>query len=333
MRHVKRMIFLILLFWITGCSPTANFLVPASPVASREAELFRILLWMSAAVFLIVEGLLIYNIVHRARSHGIEDGGEETPQNYRQYTIEAIYTGIPVILVVVIFVLMNNTMRAIAAPAPQSSDIKVHVIGHRWWWEFDYPDLKITTATELHIPVNQTVQVELTSLNVIHSFYVPQLSGKTDVIPGMTNHTWLRGDTIGQYHGQCAEFCGANHANMRMTVYVDSQADFDAWVANQQKPPTAPKTAEQKVGQDIVTNGVCSGCHDLGDSGPGNATGPNLTHLMSRKTFAGGMFDLTSGNLLRWLQDTQVMKPGNEMDHQFTNQQIEALISYLTTLK
>ena len=169
------------------------------------------------------------------------------------------------------------------------------MIGHRWWWEFDYPDLNIKTANELHIPVNTTVQIDLNSLDVIHSFYVPQLSGKTDVIPGMTNHMWLRGDTIGQFHGQCSEFCGLNHANMRFTVFVDSQADFDAWVANQQKPPADPQTDLQKAGQDIIVNGVCSGCHDLGDNGPDNATGPDLTHLMSRKTFAGGMFRPQSG--------------------------------------
>jgi cytochrome c oxidase subunit 2 len=255
------------------------------------------------------------------------------PQTYRDYVIESTYTGLPILVVIAIFVLTLGTIRAIAAPAPKPSDLKIQVIGHRWWWEFDYPDLKIKTANELHIPLGATVQVKLDSFDVIHSFYVPQLSGKTDVIPGVTNTMWLTSNTVGQFHGQCSEYCGLNHANMRFTVFVDSKADFDAWVANQQKPAAEPQNDLQKTGHDIIVDGVCSACHDLGDEGPGNAPGPDLTHLMSRQRFAGDIFDLNRDNLQRWLEDTQAMKPGNDMKHKFSEDQIKALLAYLTTLK
>lgn len=330
MKRIGFLVTIMVLLLAAGCSPTANFLVPASPVASREAGFFRLLLGMSAVVFVIVEGLLIYNVTHHAKERHEEI---VPPQRYRQYVVEALYTGIPVVLVVIIFVITMRTMSAVAAPPPQPGDLNLRIVGHRWWWEYDYPDLNIKTANELHIPVNTNVQIDLESMDVIHSFYVPQLSGKTDAIPGLTNHMWLRGDTVGQYHGQCSEYCGENHANMRITVYVDSQADFDAWVANQQQPPAAPQGDLQQAGHDIIVDGVCSGCHDLGEDGPGNPTAPDLTHLMSRKTFAGAIFPLNNSTLTAWLEDTQAMKPGNDMDHKFSAEQIQALVAYLSTLK
>lgn len=315
---------------ISGCAQAPSFLSPASPVARQEATLFEVILGLSVGVFVVVEGLLLYNLLHHRKKptpQGIP------PQRYRDYFIEATYTGVPILIVVVIFILMSQTLRAVAIPVPMGNDVRVQIIGHQWWWEFDYPDLNIHTANELHIPVNTTVLVDLTSLDVIHSFWVPQLSGKTDVIPGLTNQMWLQGDTVGQYYGQCSEYCGANHANMRVTVFVDSQEDFDAWVANQQKPPVDPQGDLEQAGHDLITTGVCSACHNLGDSGPGNAIGPNLTHLMSRTTFAGGIFPINEANLRRWLQDTQAMKPGNDMNHPLTAQEIDALMAYLVTLK
>lgn len=308
-----------------------NFMNPASPVAAREADLYRILLYISAGVLLIVWGFLLYNIFRFHEKSKTKD--QAPPKEARERTLETIYTALPILVVIIIFIMAFGTMNAIAAPAPKSTDLHVHIIGHRWWWEFQYPDLKITTANELHIPVGATVQIDLDSVDVIHSFYVPQLSGKTDAIPGITNTMWLTSDKVGQFHGQCSEYCGLNHANMLFSVFVDSKADFDAWVANQQKPPVDPQSDLQKQGQDIIVNGICSVCHNLGDQGPGNPLGPNLTHLMSRQRFAGEIFDLNEQNLRRWLEDTQAMKPGNDMDHKFSEGQINALMAYLITLK
>jgi cytochrome c oxidase subunit 2 len=235
-----------------------------------------------------------------------------------------------------------------------AQSINVHVIGHQWWWEFDYPDLGIVTANELHVPVNTNVYITLDSVDVIHSFWVPQLSGKTDVIPGQTNHMWFRADETGDYHGQCAEFCGLNHANMRIKVVVETNDDFKAWAKNQQQPPAQPQTAEQQQGYKILTTGICSNCHQLKNTvvppgknssappsnTPGNGAytvarpvGPNLGHLMSRSVFAGATFDLNEANLRRWLMDNQHMKPGNDMSLNPKPDELEPLIAYLTSLK
>jgi cytochrome c oxidase subunit II len=341
LKRAAGLLILLVLGFTTGCVSVAksspantappNFMNSNSPISTQEADIYRILLYISAGVLLIVWGFLIYDLI---RFHENSDNKDIVArEEAREGTIEAIYTGIPILVVIVIFIMALGTIRAVAAPAAKPTDLTVHVIGHRWWWEFDYPDLKIRTANELHVPVGVTVRIKLDSSDVIHSFWVPQLSGKTDAIPGVTNTMWLTSNNVGQFHGQCSEYCGLNHANMRFTVFVDSKADFDAWVANQQQPPPQPQGAQQQAAYTMITDGMCSMCHDLGDTGPDNATGPNLNHLISRQRFAGDVFDLNQENLHRWLEDTQAMKPGNDMDHKFTEEQINALMSYLLTLK
>jgi cytochrome c oxidase subunit II len=340
---MKRAAFALpfVVFLSSACVPTfssspANtesplFLNSAGPIAASEANLYRLLLIPSAVVLVIVWGLLVYNMVRFRKKPSDK---EMSPQIYREGIIETIYTAIPILLVIALFILTLGTLRVVAAPAPQPTDLEVAIRGHRWWWEFDYPASKVVTANELHIPVNTTVQINLDSADVIHSFYVPQLAGKTDVVPGVINHMWLRADRVGVYHGQCAEFCGLNHANMRFTVYVDSQADFQAWLTNQAKPAVKPQTDQQKTGHDIIAEGQCAACHNLDDNGPEfNASAPNLTHLMSRKMFAGETFTLNEQNLRLWLDDNQQMKPGNDMKHTFAQSQINDLMSYLLTLK
>jgi cytochrome c oxidase subunit 2 len=195
-------------------------------------------------------------------------------------------------------------------------------------------DQGFATANELHIPVGTTVQIQLESRDVIHSFWVPQLAGKTDVVPGQHNTMWLSGDQVGEYLGQCAEFCGTEHALMRFKVIVDSQEDFDAWVANQQQPAYQPQTEDEQVGYDEIATGACSACHSLDPSEiDTEKVGPNLTHLFSRTTFAGGSFDLNEDNLRNWLHDTQAMKPGNDMQITIPSQQFEQVVTYLKKLK
>ncbi len=315
---------------LTSSAPSPSFMEPSSSVAFDEAWLYRLLLYMSVAVFLLVEGLLIYNIV-RFRSR---PGDQSVPkQIYGNTRLEVIWTAIPLLIVAVIFGLTVNTVNAVAPPQRSANDIRLHVVGHQWWWEFQYPDLKVVTANELHVPVGATVQIDLDSVDVIHSFWVPQLSSKVDVIPGQTNHLWIRADRPGSYHGQCAEFCGLNHANMRIKVVVESQADFDAWVSNQQKPPAQPQTDQEKQGMDILTTGICNSCHTVGQNKAEKEVGPNLTHLMSRSVFAGATFELNEANLRRWLQDNQSMKPGNDMSLNPKSEEIDPLIAYLTQLK
>jgi len=314
---------------LSACQPSPTFLNSASPISSHEAELYREVLIEAISIFVFITGLLIW-IPIRDRNRGDKS---LPPQLHGRAT----WAIIPIIFIIALdgmdFVWMLQTMRNVATPAHAASDLNLKVVGHRWWWEFDYPDLGIATANELHVPVGTAVQISLESVDVIHSFWIPQLSGKTDVIPGQHNTMWLTGDQVGEYLGQCAEFCGTQHALMRFRVFVESQADFDAWVANQQKPAYQPQTEDEQAGYKEVT-GACAGCHSIDPSEINtDKVGPNLTHLFSRTTFAGGTFDLNEENLRSWLLDTQAMKPGNDMDIKIPPQQLEQIIAYLKNLK
>ena len=235
---------------LSACQPSPTFLDSASPISGHVAGLFRIILIMALVVFVLVEGALIWIVVRDRK----KDGDEEPPtQIYGNTRLEVIWTVIPIFLVIALFVMTVQTVNAIAAPASAKTDMNIRVVGHQWWWEFDYLDQGFATANELHIPVGTTVQIQLESRDVIHSFWVPQLAGKTDVVPGQHNTMWLTGDQVGEYLGQCAEFCGEEHALMRFKVFVDSQEDFDAWVANQQKPAYQPQTEDEKAGYAELT--------------------------------------------------------------------------------
>jgi cytochrome c oxidase subunit 2 len=316
---------------LSACQPSPTFLNSASPISGHIADLYRTVLYMALVVFVLVEGVLIWIVIRdRKRAHD-----QELPtQIYGNTRLEVIWTVIPIFLVIALFVMTVQTVNAISAPQSANGDLNVRVVGHQWWWEFDYMDQGFATANELHIPVGTTVQIQLESRDVIHSFWVPQLAGKTDVVPGQHNTMWLSGDQVGEYLGQCAEFCGTEHALMRFKVIVDSQEDFDAWVANQQQPAYQPQTEDEQVGYDEIATGACSACHSLDPSEiDTEKVGPNLAHLFSRTTFAGGSFDLNEDNLRNWLHDTQAMKPGNDMQITIPSQQFEQVVTYLKKLK
>ena len=331
MDKLQRLSILVgMIVLLSACQSSPTFLDPASHASSQEANLYKIILIMAVVVFVLVEGALLLILVRDRKKKGDQ---ELPPQVYGNTPLEVTWTLIPILLVIALFIMTVVTVNAVAAPSSQSTDLNVRVVGHRWWWEFDYTDLGIATANELHVPVGVTVQISLESKDVIHSFWVPQLSGKTDVIPGQHNTMWLEGDQVGEFLGQCAEFCGQEHALMRLKVMVDSQEDFDAWVANQQKEAYQPQTEDEQAGYKEVT-GACAACHSIDPSEiDTDKVGPNLTHLFSRTTFAGSTFDLNEENLRRWLKDTQAMKPGNDMQITLSSQKIDQVLAYLTQLK
>jgi len=315
---------------LSGCVPSPTFLNPASSISAHEANLYNIILIMALVVFVLVEICLVWILIRDRKQKGDDD--KPPKQIYANTKLEITWTVIPVLLTGVLFAMTFQTMNRVAAPAASATDINVHVIGHQWWWEFVYTDLGFKTANELHIPVGTTVQITLDSIDVIHSFSIPQLSGKTDAVPGQTNHMWLTADQTGVFLGQCAEFCGIEHALMRIKVFVDSQDDFNAWVSNQQKPAAQPQTEEEQEGFKQVTS-VCASCHSLNPEEPEKKVGPNLAHLFSRSTFAGATYDLTEDNLRNWLHNTQPMKPGNIMNLKLTPDEIEHILAYLKLLK
>ncbi len=300
-----------------------------------------LVLSIAAGIFLVVATVAAYAIFRFRRRPG--DDLTEPPQVYGSTQIEIAWTVIPLLIV---FVLIGVTARVVAGvqdhPIPKDA-IHATVVGHQWWWEIRYPDYGFTTANELHVPVSEKpgetpTVLRLQSMDVIHSFWVPQLAGKTDVIPNRENVMWIDPRETGIYFGNCAEYCGTQHAGMLLKVIVHQKAEFEAWVASQQQ--VAAEDASAAAGRATFESLACVNCHAIRDT-PAQAGhtgrgkfGPDLTHVASRLTLASGVITNTPEHLREWIRDPQVAKPGNFMPAmQLTEQQIKDVAAYLETLK
>src|SRR6266536_2374594 len=319
---------------VSGCTGpfSQSTLHPRSDFARATDVLFTQIFWWAAAVFVVVELLLV---VALARFRHRE--GRPAPKPTHGHTLmEIAWTLAPAVILVFVAVPTVRTIFATAGEAPPPDALKVEVIGHQWWWEYRYPDLGIVSANELHVPVGKPVQVAITSADVIHSFWAPRLGGKRDAIPGRVNHIAFRADSVGDYSGQCAEFCGASHANMRLDVRVESDSGFQAWVAGQRAGPATPPAASlAEQGRAVYARSACIGCHAIQGVSPG-VIGPNLTHVGSRSTIAGGIFPNDSAHLAPWIADAPALKPGSimtRMQPPLTDADIAALVAYLQSLK
>ena len=279
-----------------------TFLRPESTTAREINSLAIRLLVICALVFVVVEGLLIVSII-RFRKRREED----VRQIHGNTSIEVVWTLIPAVLIAIIFTFTVRTMNTLDLPG---GDVPVQVTGHQWWWEVRYPQAGVTAANEVHVPAGRSVDVSLASADVIHSFWVPQLGGKTDAVPGHTNHVTFLAATPGLYQGQCAEFCGLQHAHMRFDLVVESPAEFSAWLAHQAEPAAKPSTAAAQRGEQVFLAGPCAGCHAVRGTSAQGAFGPDLTHLAGRRMIAAGTIENTPENLDRWLRDPQAIKPG-----------------------
>jgi cytochrome c oxidase subunit 2 len=223
------------------------------------------------------------------------------------------------------------------------SAVQVRVIGHQWWWEVQYLErnaetkeleIAFTTANELHVPVDEVTEIFLESADVIHSFWVPQLNGKTDVVPNHKNSTWIEPHATGTYFGNCAEYCGTQHANMLLRVIVEPRAKYDQWLAAQQTPPPAPTTPEQIAGRKVFYANSCVNCHRVDGTVATGVFGPDLTHMMSRQTLGAGVAPMDEKSLKSWMADPHILKPGVLMPNmQLTPQQVDEVVAYLMTLK
>lgn len=291
---------------------------------------------VTGAIFVVVAGLLTYAIVRFRRRHN-DDDLEEPPQVYGSTQIEIAWTVIPILIV---FVLTGVTARVVAAlqdAKPPKSAVQATVIGHQWWWEIKYPELGVVTANELHIPLSATRNeyptfLKLQSADVNHSFWVPQLSGKTDLLPNRTNEMWLDPRKSGLYLGNCAEYCGTQHANMLIRVVVQPKAEFDRWIETQKKLAMDQPQAVQ--GKRAFESLSCVNCHVVNGSPSERKFGPNLTHLMSRHTLASGVIDNTPKNLRAWINDPQEIKPGCLMPSmKLSDKELDQVVSYLQTLQ
>ncbi len=251
--------------------------------------------------------------------------------------LEITWTVIPAILLGLIFFVSLSTLSTVTSTPPQASGqpapLQVKVIGHQWFWEFQYPAEKIVTANEMVVPVGTLVMVDVTSNDVIHSYWVPELGGKIDAIPGVTNQIHFQVERTGTFIGQCAEFCGADHAQMRMAVIVKTAEEYAAWVKDQQAP-IPQLTGDALSGEDFFMGMQCIACHTIAGTKALGQVGPNLTHFASRTTFAGGVLTNTPENLATWLADPQAVKPGNLMPNlNLGPGGIKLLIAFLDSLK
>jgi cytochrome c oxidase subunit II len=317
-----------------GAQSTPSILAPASTPAHEIYNLSLFVLLITGSIFAVVAGLLAYVIV-KFRARG-PDAEHEPPQVYGSVQVELAWTVIPVLIVVVLFLTTARIIFAIQdAPEPKSA-LDVTVIGHQFWWEFRYPKLNIVTANELHIPAStrgapEPTYLRLLSADVDHSFWVPQLGGKTDLIPNHPNEMWVDPHEPGLYVGQCAQFCGVEHAKMLLRVYVDTPAQFDAWAKNEQQPGVEDSSVS--AGRQVFESQACVNCHTIVGTPAHGTFGPDLTHLMSRATIAAGAAANTPENLHAWIADPGTCKPGALMPAmQLNDQQIDALVAYLSTL-
>jgi cytochrome c oxidase subunit II len=304
-------------------------LAPTSDFGAEIDRLFTGIFWWAVGVFVVVEGLLLFSIL-RFRQR---EGAPAPVQHHGHTTLEIAWTLAPALILVFIAVPTVRAIFTTSGPAPAGA-LRVEVIGHQWWWEYRYPDLGLVTANELHVPVGRTVVVDITSTDVIHSWWTPKLGGKRDAVPGRHNRIMFRPDSIGEYMGQCVEYCGASHANMRLRTFVDSDSGFEAWVAAQRvqpAPPAAGSTAA--AGQQAFQKYGCIGCHTVAGFSAGQL-GPNLTHVGSRTTIAGASMMNTEQHLRDWIGNPPGMKPGSMMPNMHVSAaDLPALIAYLQSLK
>lgn len=343
-RLVKPALFLLLMFAYTACA-TGNrqsTLDPEGPIARTQDNIFRPVFYIAWAVFFLVEGLIVFALI-KFRDRG---DAEEPKQIHGNSRLELTWTLIPALLLFGISIPTVATIMKLAEP-PAKDALRVTVIGHQWWWEYTYDGTKLVTANELVIPTNREVFINLESVDVIHSFWVPRLAGKQDVVPGRTNNLRIQADKPGIYYGQCAEFCALSHANMKLRVIAKSPADYKQWEADQLKPATAPTTGDAAAGlalfqnQQLLGSDVCIQCHAInGIEGATGALGPNLTHFATRGSFAGSMFDndvATGGkNVHNWIKFSQDLKAGVIMPmfkDRLTDKQINQIVAFLATLK
>jgi len=319
----------------SACADVTSIFRPLSTPAQAVYEISLLTLAICAAIFLVVAGMLVYTIIRFRRRPG--DEGREPPQVYGSNQIELAWTVVPILIVFVLILATARTIYDVQGAIPPADAVHATVVGHQWWWEIRYPKLGLITANELHVPVSDTDRrrptfLRLESADVAHSFWVPQLAGKTDLIPNRVNQMWIEPIQPGTYVGNCAEYCGLQHARMLLRVIAHSPADFERWVAAQQMPPV--EDGQARAGRDLFFATSCINCHAIKQTTANGKFGPDLTHLMSRQTLGSGVVTNTRKNLRAWVRDPQHIKPGALMPNmQLTDDELDQVVDYLLTLK
>jgi len=316
-------------------SRSPDIFKPESTPADSIFHLSLLVLVITGLIFSVVFSLIVYAIVKYRRRDG--EDHSEPPQVYGSNQVELAWTVIPVLIVLVLFLATARVIHSVQDAAPPPTSMRVTAIGHQFWWEFRYPRQGIVTANELHVPVSDPSHptptfLTLMSADTDHSFWVPRLAGKTDLIPNRVNDTWIEPRQTGIYLGQCAQYCGVEHAKMLLRVYVDSQEQFDKWVQEQKAEAFSDNSVE--AGRRVFESTGCINCHSVRGTVANGRFGPDLTHLMSRDTIASGIAPNTPDNLRKWVQNPDSMKEGCLMPAmQLSDEKLDALVAYLGTLR
>ena len=332
--------FLIIQKGVLAAEKTDPALVPSifkpeSSPAHAVSHLASFVLTITAVIFVVVGGLLVYAVVRFRRR--ANDDGTEPAQVYGSGPVEVAWTTVPFLIVLVLTLATARVIHEVQDARKPSAALDVQVIGHQWWWEIRYPKLGIVTANELHVPVSQGSErlptfLDLRSADVVHSFWVPRLAGKTDLIPNKVNSMWIEPERTGLFLGQCAKYCGTQHAKMLLRVYVDTPQDFDRWVKEQKE--LAANNPSAAAGRLVFEQTACINCHAVNGTVGNGRFGPDLTHLMSRDTLGSGALINSAEGLRAWIKSPEQFKPGVLMPAMNLNDgDLDKLVAYLTTLK
>jgi cytochrome c oxidase subunit 2 len=317
-------------------SPHQSALSAAGPLAARIEHLWWFAFWIATAVYLVTMAFLFWSMRRarrrQRREQTIDAGAERRMTRAVSYGIGATVT------ILLVFLAYDFSVGRTLSPVPSKHPLTIEVAGHQWWWELSYADTsahgRFTTANEAHVPVGEPVLLLLSAQDVIHSFWVPNLAGKKDLVPGYTQSVWFQADTAGIYRGQCAEFCGLQHAKMALFVVAEPRAKYDQWVARQREPAASPSDSIASRGREVFLTSSCVMCHSIEGTPAGSKVGPDLTHLAGRLTIAAGTLPNSRGTLAGWIIDPQGIKPGTKMPPTtLAPKDLDALLTYLQSLK
>jgi cytochrome c oxidase subunit 2 len=310
---------------LSGCSGVQSALDPGAPAAGHLRQLILSFTLICGVVWLLVLVMLGWALLRRR-----PPATDASTQRRLTIAVSACVAA----TVVIVAGLTTLSFLATRTLGSGEGEIEVVAVGQQWWWQFLYPQAGFQTANELHVPVGQTVRIRLESPDVIHSFWVPSLSGKVDMIPGRTNVLTLKAERPGLYRGQCAEFCGLQHSHMAFTVVAEDPAAYARWVAQQATPSPSPPSDEARAGQDVFMAKPCAACHTVRGTQAVGTTGPDLTHVGSRRSIAAGLLETTRGTLAAWTADPQTLKPGTTMPLvPLTSDELRQVSAYLESLK
>ncbi len=339
-RHrIERFAALVLVLCVSSCGGIQNAINPAGPQADNLSRLWWLMFTVCSVVFVIVMIAVLLSLRNRTQetlSTPMLELPREQEQRRRNVVISA--ATITVIILFVFLIASFSAGRSMSADLAHKNGLSIDLTGHQWWWEVRYNDVDasniFTTANEIHIPVGVPVTFTLHAADVIHSFWVPNLAGKKDLIPGKVNTIWLQADKPGVYRGQCAEYCGLQHAQMALWVVAEPQEQFNAWRQNQTQTSMPPAGDSQKRGYQVFLSSTCVMCHAINGTTAGSNIGPNLTHVGSRNTIGAATMANTRDHLAQWIKDSQTIKPGNKMpQNNLSEADLQSLVDYLQSLK